>query len=216
MPDGKTARSWPLPSNPSTRPSMAESAEEELEAFAQGPWGKKFPTIAPAWRRVWDKVIPFFAFPPEVRRILYTTNAIESVNARLRQDHQDPRPLQRRRRDQAPLAGSEKHHHHLGPTRPPLEGRHEPVCYPLWTALYQRCRGTSLTTSHTKFLTLPFASFFWQAGFGAFSVSQSQVEDVRAYIRNQREHHRVKSFQEELRAFLKAYEIEFDERYVWD
>ncbi|HEX4494885.1 MAG TPA: transposase [Thermoanaerobaculia bacterium] len=61
-----------------------------------------------------------------------------------------------------------------------------------------------------------FASFFWQAGFGAFSVSQSQVEDVRAYIRNQREHHRVKSFQEELRAFLKAYEIAFDERYVWD
>lgn len=62
----------------------AESAEEELEAFAQGPWGRKFPTIAPAWRRAWDKVIPFFAFPPEVRRILYTTNAIESVNARLR------------------------------------------------------------------------------------------------------------------------------------
>jgi len=61
-----------------------------------------------------------------------------------------------------------------------------------------------------------FADFFWQAGFGAFSVSQSQVEDVRAYIRNQREHHRVKSFQEELRAFLKAYEVDFDERYVWD
>ena len=61
-----------------------------------------------------------------------------------------------------------------------------------------------------------FASFFWQAGFGAFSVSQSQVEEVRAYIRNQREHHRVKSFQEEFRSFLKAYEVEFDERYVWD
>jgi putative transposase len=61
-----------------------------------------------------------------------------------------------------------------------------------------------------------FAGFFWQAGFGAFSVSQSQVEDVRGYIRNQREHHRIKSFQEELRAFLKAYEVEFDERYVWD
>jgi REP element-mobilizing transposase RayT len=61
-----------------------------------------------------------------------------------------------------------------------------------------------------------FADFFWQAGFGAFSVSQSQVEDVRAYIRNQREHHRVKSFQEELRAFFKAYEVDFDERYVWD
>jgi REP element-mobilizing transposase RayT len=61
-----------------------------------------------------------------------------------------------------------------------------------------------------------FAHFFWQAGFGAFSVSQSQVEEVRAYIRNQREHHRVKSFQEELRAFLKAYEVEYDERYLWD
>jgi len=62
----------------------AEVAEQALEDFAQGPWGKKFPTIAPAWRRAWDKVIPFFAFPPEVRRVLYTTNAIESVNARLR------------------------------------------------------------------------------------------------------------------------------------
>ncbi|HEX3531485.1 MAG TPA: IS256 family transposase [Thermoanaerobaculia bacterium] len=62
----------------------AEAAEAELEAFAQGSWGKRFPTVAPSWRRAWDKVIPFFAFPPEVRRVLYTTNAIESVNARLR------------------------------------------------------------------------------------------------------------------------------------
>ncbi len=61
-----------------------------------------------------------------------------------------------------------------------------------------------------------FASFLWQAGFGAFSVSQSQLEDVRAYIRNQREHHRSKLFQEEFRAFLDSYEVEFDERYVWD
>jgi hypothetical protein len=59
-------------------------------------------------------------------------------------------------------------------------------------------------------------SFSGRRGSGAFSVSQSQLEDVQAYIRNQREHHRVKSFQEELRAFLKAYEVEFDERYVWD
>lgn len=62
----------------------AEVAEEELETFAQGAWGKKFPTIAPSWRRAWDRVIPFLAFPPEVRRVLYTTNALESVNARLR------------------------------------------------------------------------------------------------------------------------------------
>src|SRR5450631_1401448 len=44
----------------------------------------KFPTVAAAWRRAWDRVIPFFAFPPAVRRVIYTTNAIESVNARLR------------------------------------------------------------------------------------------------------------------------------------
>ena len=62
----------------------AEAAQAELEAFEQGPWGSKFPTVAPAWRRAWDRVIPFFAFPPEVRRVIYTTNAIESVNARLR------------------------------------------------------------------------------------------------------------------------------------
>ena len=62
----------------------AEAAQAELDAFEAGPWGQKFPTVAGAWRRAWDRVIPFFAFPPEVRRVIYTTNAIESVNARLR------------------------------------------------------------------------------------------------------------------------------------
>ena len=66
-----------------TAPS-AEAALAELDAFESGPWGLRFPTVVGAWRRVWDKVIPFFAFPPEVRRVIYTTNAIESVNARLR------------------------------------------------------------------------------------------------------------------------------------
>jgi putative transposase len=61
-----------------------------------------------------------------------------------------------------------------------------------------------------------FANFYWQGGYGAFSVSQSAVEEVRAYIRNQRQHHQQVSFQDEFRAFLKRYEIEFDERYVWD
>jgi len=62
----------------------AEAALAELDAFAAGPWGEKFPTVAGAWRRSWDRVIPFFAFPPAVRRVIYTTNAIESINARLR------------------------------------------------------------------------------------------------------------------------------------
>jgi len=62
----------------------ADAAMAELEAFEAGPWGTKFPTVVASWRRAWTHVIPFFAFPPDVRRILYTTNAIESVNARLR------------------------------------------------------------------------------------------------------------------------------------
>jgi putative transposase len=62
----------------------AEAAQAELDAFEQSDWGQRFPTVVAVWRRVWDKVIPFFAFPPEVRRVIYTTNAIESVNARLR------------------------------------------------------------------------------------------------------------------------------------
>ena len=62
----------------------AEAAQAELDAFAQGTWGQKFPTIVTMWQRAWDRVIPFFAFPPAIRRVIYTTNAIESVNARLR------------------------------------------------------------------------------------------------------------------------------------
>ena len=58
--------------------------------------------------------------------------------------------------------------------------------------------------------------FHWQNGYGAFSVSQSAVKNVRDYIRDQAEHHRWTSFQDEFRAFLKRREVEFDERYVWD
>jgi transposase-like protein len=62
----------------------AEAALAALDAFEDGEWGQKFPTVVAAWRRAWDRVIPFFAFPAEIRRVIYTTNAIESVNARLR------------------------------------------------------------------------------------------------------------------------------------
>jgi len=62
----------------------AEAAAAALDEFEAGPWGQKFPTVVAAWRRAWDRVIPFFAFPPEVRRVIYTTNAIESVNAQVR------------------------------------------------------------------------------------------------------------------------------------
>ena len=62
----------------------AEAAAAELDAFERGPWGAKFPTIVASWRRAWTHVIPFFAFPPEVRRLIYTTNSLESVHAQLR------------------------------------------------------------------------------------------------------------------------------------
>src|SRR5690606_7514780 len=61
----------------------AESAAKALKAFEK-KWGKRFPMIAPAWERRWDEVTPFLAFPPEIRRAIYTTNAIEALNRQLR------------------------------------------------------------------------------------------------------------------------------------
>ncbi len=66
------------------RAKDAEAGKEALEALDAGPWGRKYPSIAQAWRRNWEQVIPFFAFPEAVRRIIYTTNAIEALNAKLR------------------------------------------------------------------------------------------------------------------------------------
>jgi putative transposase len=60
------------------------------------------------------------------------------------------------------------------------------------------------------------AGFAWQAGYGAFSVSYSNIPEVSEYIANQAEHHRSKTFQEEFLAFLKRHDVEFDERYLWD
>ena len=62
----------------------AEAASAALDEFDRGPWGKKFPTVVASWRRAWTHIIPFFAFPPEVRRMIYTTNSLESVHAQLR------------------------------------------------------------------------------------------------------------------------------------
>nr|WP_244814953.1 IS256 family transposase [Caballeronia sp. Lep1P3] len=61
-----------------------QAAQQALEAFAEGPWGAKYPTIVQSWRRAWENVTPFFVFPPAIRRVVYTTNAIESLNMQLR------------------------------------------------------------------------------------------------------------------------------------
>jgi putative transposase len=62
----------------------ATAGEAALAAFENGPWGSKYAAIAPSWRRAWGEVVPFYAFPAEVRRLLYTTNAIEALNSKLR------------------------------------------------------------------------------------------------------------------------------------
>jgi len=61
-----------------------------------------------------------------------------------------------------------------------------------------------------------YAEFAWQSGYGAFSIGQSQLDDVKQYIARQKEHHRKRTFQEEFRELLRRYQVQFDERYVWD
>jgi putative transposase len=67
-----------------------------------------------------------------------------------------------------------------------------------------------------KALDPKYRGFYWQRGYGAFSVSPSQLQSVLEYVESQEEHHRTRSFQEEYRDFLGKHGVEFDERYVWD
>ena len=66
------------------RAETAEVAAKRLSEFDAGPWGKKYPMIAESWRRNWEQITPFYSYPPEVRKIIYTTNAIESLHMQLR------------------------------------------------------------------------------------------------------------------------------------
>lgn len=61
-----------------------------------------------------------------------------------------------------------------------------------------------------------FANFHWQDGYGAFTIGKSQVEALRNYFAKQKVHHQKQSFEDELRETLKSYEVEYDERYLWD
>jgi REP element-mobilizing transposase RayT len=72
------------------------------------------------------------------------------------------------------------------------------------------------STNWIKEASPKLSKFHWQGGYAAFSVSPSNLQEVIRYIENQEEHHRRVTFQDEYRAFLKAYGIDYDERYVWD
>ena len=80
--------------------------------------------------------------------------------------------------------------------------------------IVQMVKGGSSAWVHDTFPAL--RGFAWQDGYGAFTVSKSNVPEVAAYIQGQREHHRVKTFQEEYVAFLRKHDITYDERYLWD
>ena len=68
----------------------------------------------------------------------------------------------------------------------------------------------------SKWMKQHVRDFYWQKGYGAFSIGQSQVPAVTRYIRSQREHHEARSFQDEFRNLCRKYEVEIDERYCWD
>ena len=77
----------------------------------------------------------------------------------------------------------------------------------------------NVKTSSSKWLKTKWkalAEFHWQSGYGAFSVSRSQTDEVIDYIRRQEEHHKSRTFQQEYRRFLELHGIEYDEHYVWD
>ena len=72
------------------------------------------------------------------------------------------------------------------------------------------------SSKFVKTLGPKYEKFYWQRGYGMFSVSPTHLADVERYLRHQEEHHRTKTFQEEYREFLERYEIDYDERFVWD
>lgn len=103
-----------------------EAARQALQDFADGPWGVKYPTIEQSWQRAWEHVVPFYVFPPEIRRVVYTTNAIESKIIKTRghfpTDEADVKLLWLALRNVL--------------ARVRLEISNEPICYPVRRAIY--------------------------------------------------------------------------------
>jgi REP element-mobilizing transposase RayT len=77
-------------------------------------------------------------------------------------------------------------------------------------------RAKRASSKFVKTLGTEYQTFYWQRGYGMFSVSPILRDEAESYVRNQEEHHRTRSFQEEYRALLQRYGIAFDEQYVWD
>lgn len=110
------------------RKPLADAAAEALTTFEASDWGHRFPTIGKAWRRAWTSVIPFFAFPPEVRRVTCTTNALESVHARIRKVIKTRGHFPERRcGHETDLARAAQHHRRMAPPGASLARRDESI-----------------------------------------------------------------------------------------
>ena len=113
-----------------TAPSE-EAALAALEAFER-QWSEKYPAIAPLWRKDWERLTPFFDYAPAIRKVVYTTNAIESLNYSLRKIVKGRgRFPQRRRGAQAALPGSARSVEEMEAAHTGLEGRTQPVRHTL-------------------------------------------------------------------------------------
>ncbi len=108
-----------------------EEAERQRERFAE-KWDRLYPSISQSWRRNWERVVVFFAYPAEIRKVIYTTNAIESVNMSLSQDHQKSRVLSdRRSSDKTIVPGAAKYQPEVEDADQGLEGGAQSVQYHL-------------------------------------------------------------------------------------
>jgi len=116
-----------------------EEAAKALDDF-EAEWGQKYPSIAPSWRRAWQEVIPFFAFPPAVRKIIYTTNAIEKPKQGDPKNHKNARQLSNRRcRNQVDLSGHPEFREQRQ-VRQRMGCRPKPIRYPIPRTVQQVIR----------------------------------------------------------------------------
>ena len=116
------------------RAETAAAAAAGLDAFEAG-WGERYPAIVPAWRRAWEHVVPMFAFPPAIRKMIYTTNALESLHRSLRKIIKDAGQVSERRGGgQAAVPGDPKRRHALEAARC-LDRRDGAVCDPVRRSL---------------------------------------------------------------------------------
>lgn len=109
----------------------AQAAQDARGAFEGGVWGVKYPAIPAMWRRHWTQIIPFFAFPDGVRKIIYTTNSIESLNAKLRRAVRARTLSKRCRSDEAALSGLEPRRERLENATKGMDHGQNPIRHPL-------------------------------------------------------------------------------------